>query len=407
MNALTQPGYSKTNLVPKTTGEHFPAILERWVSQQPHQMAYGFTDVETPPQTLTYTELWDEICGLAGHLQSRCRIRSGDRVLLIYPPSLEFLIGFFACHAIGAVAVPAYPPRRNRKASRIRSIVVDAGAKWALSNSTTVDGLKTNQQHDDLIGVQLLATDSSEARDPESYRQPKITSETLAVLQYTSGSTGSPKGVMLDHRNLITNSDFIRRAFELNEETVGASWLPTYHDMGLVGGVLSPLFIGRPCILMSPMTFLQRPVRWLRAISENGVTISGGPNFAYQLCVDKISPEEAEGLDLSCWKSAFNGAEPIRASTLNEFAEKFEPYGFKRNAALPCYGMAETTLLVTGGPSEGRPIFTAFEASALDEGRVRVIETRNDGKPFESTPAGGRVLVACGKQLPEEEILIV
>ncbi len=179
-------------------------------------------------------------------MQGRCRIRSGDRVLLLYPPGLDFVIGFFACHAAGAIAVPAYPPRRNRKASRIRSIVVDADARWALSTRSVVDQLTGDRWHDDLVGVQLLGTDDPSCRDRYRWRRPRLSSDSLAVLQYTSGSTGSPKGVMLTHRNLVANSELIRHAFEPSRDSVGMTWLPTYHDMGLVGGVLMPLFIGRP-----------------------------------------------------------------------------------------------------------------------------------------------------------------
>ncbi len=241
--------------------DHFISVLEHWAKRRPDATAYIFTDVESVEQRLTYGQLWSEVRALAGYLQGRCRIRSGDRVLLLYPPGLDFVIGFFACHAAGAIAVPAYPPRRNRKASRIRSIVVDADARWALSTQSVVEQLKGDQQHDDLIGVQLLGTDDPHCRDAASWRRPKLRSDSLAVLQYTSGSTGSPKGVMLNHANLIANSELILHAFQPSRDVVGMSWLPTYHDMGLVGGVLMPMYLGKPDVLTSPMTFLQRPAQ--------------------------------------------------------------------------------------------------------------------------------------------------
>ncbi|MAI73746.1 MAG: fatty acyl-AMP ligase [Rhodopirellula sp.] len=378
--------------------DNFVSVLRYWAEHRPNETAYIFTDVESVEQRLTYSQLWDEVRSLAGYLQGRCRVRSGDRVLLVYPPGLDFVIGFYACHAAGAIAVPAYPPRRNRKASRIRSIVVDADARWALTTQALVEQLTGDRPHDDLIGVQLVGTDDPATRDSDAWRLPKISPNTLAVLQYTSGSTGSPKGVMLNHSNLIANSELILHGFEPQVEIVGMSWLPTYHDMGLVGGLLMPLYIGRQNVLTSPMTFLQRPVRWLQGITKYGVTISGGPNFAFQLCVDKIRDHELEGLDLSTWEIAFNGAEPIRAATLNSFTEKFEQCGFRKSAFLPCYGMAETTLIVTGGPAETRPVLTTFDRSALDEKIVR---------PVQADHENARTLVGCGTVLPDEKVIIV
>ena len=374
------------------------SVLEHWATHQPERTAFIFTDVESHAQSLTFSQLWEEVQSLAGYLQARCRVQRGDRLLLLYPPSMDFVIGFMACHAAGAIAVPAYPPRRNRKASRIRSIVVDADARWALSTQSIVQQMTGDQQHDDLIGVRLLGTDDPACKEASKWRRPKLNPESLAVLQYTSGSTGSPKGVMLTHGNLIANSELIFHGFEPTVEMSGMSWLPTYHDMGLIGGVVMPLFAGKQNVLTSPMTFLQRPVRWLQAISKYQVTISGGPNFAYQLCVDKVQDHELEGIDLSSWEIAFNGAEPIRASTLNAFAERFAPWGFRRSAFLPCYGMAETTLIVTGGPKETRPVMQAFDASALVEKRVRPV-------PDESSD--GRRLVGCGQVLPDESVRIV
>lgn len=378
--------------------DHYISILRFWAEHRPHEPAFLFTDVESSEQTITYSQLWEEVRALAGYLQDRCRIRSGDRILLLYPPCLEFVIGFFACHAAGAIAVPAYPPRRNRKASRIRSIVVDADTRWALSTKAIVEQLSGDQKHDDLVGLQLLGTDDPACRLADKWRMPKINRDSLGVLQYTSGSTGSPKGVMLTQGNLIANSELILQAFEPDADVIGMSWLPTYHDMGLVGGILMPMFIGRRDVLMSPMTFLQRPARWLQGISKYGVTISGGPNFAFQLCVDKIADEEMEGVDLSKWEIAFNGAEPIRVSTIDAFSKRFEKFGFRREAFLPCYGMAETTLLVTGGPIETRPVVTTFSGSALDAKKVKVVDEDDDA---------ARRLVGCGRVLPEETVLIV
>lgn len=395
--------------------DHFVSVLRHWVQVRPDAPAFTFTDGEGSDQTLSYAELWEEVRGLAGYLQGRCGIRAGDRVLLLYPPGLDFVIGLFATHAAGAIAVPAYPPRRNRKASRIRSIVVDADARWALSTSSVVDQLSGNELHEDLVGVQLLGTDLASKRDATHWRCPKLRSEALGVLQYTSGSTGSPKGVMLTQANLIANSELILHGFEPESTIIGASWLPTYHDMGLVGGVLMPMFVGRHNILMSPMAFLQRPSRWLQTIARHQVTISGGPNFAYQLCVDKIRDEELEGVDLSSWEIAFNGAEPVRSSTLDAFSKRFEKYGFRHSSHLPCYGMAETTLIVTGGPISPRPVLQQFDGPALDEKAVRpavdvpadLAKQSDEEDLTTSSPRATRELVGCGRVLPGERVLIV
>jgi 8-amino-7-oxononanoate synthase/acyl carrier protein len=218
------------------------------------------------------------------------------------------------------------------------------------------------------------------------------------MLQYTSGSTGTPKGVMLTHANLMHNVQLICHAFEPSRQGVGLSWLPTYHDMGLVGGVLFAMFYGRPSVLMSPMAFLQKPIRWLRGITKYRVSISGGPNFAYDLCTDKITDDQLAGLDLSTWEVAFNGAEPVRADTLRRFTERFAPYGFKPEVHYPCYGMAETTLIVTGSYKGCPKVVRAFDGRQLDAGRV---------VPVPADHPGARWLVGCGHVLPDEVVRIV
>ena len=196
---------------------------------------------------------------------------------------------------------------------------------------------------------------------------PDIDRDTLAFLQYTSGSTGSPKGVMLTHGSLLHNSALISYAFEHTSSSTGVFWLPNYHDMGLIGGVLQPLYLGRPNVLMSPMAFLQKPYRWLSAITRFGGTTSGGPNFAYELCLRKITEKQRKTLDLSTWRVAFNGAEPVRAETLHRFAEAFGPCGFRREAFYPCYGLAEATLLVSGGRAFHPPIVRRWSRVAADD----------------------------------------
>lgn len=375
---------------------NFVDIIRYWTEQQPDAPAFHFTDGEDADIMLTYAQLWERVRALAGYLQQRGA--EGGRVLLLYPPGLEFVVGFFACHAAGATAVPAYPPRRNRKATRIHSISRDSGAGFALSTAAVIEQIRENKdQAADLSAIEMIASDDPTHSAVDAWRAPNPAADDIAMLQYTSGSTGDPKGVMLSHANLIANCEYIVHAFHPNREGSGASWLPTYHDMGLVGGVLKPLFYGRPSVLMSPMAFLQKPVRWLQMISKYKVSISGGPNFAYQLCVDKVTSEELETLDLSRWDIAFNGAEPVRPTTIDAFAKKFASTGFRRDAFLPCYGMAETTLIVTGGP-KGQPTISYFSADGLNNLQVKQVDAED---------RDARALVACGEVIPGERVEIV
>ena len=372
--------------------------LQFWKGELPHEPAFYFLqDGEGDEICWTFAELDRKVRSVAATLQAQ--ELHGQRVLLLYPPGLDFVAGFYGCLCAGAVAVPAYPPRRNRNMQRIQAISDDAEAKAALSVHDVCDrvgALLDEAPH--LRDLTWIATDRIGDDQAANWVPPKIHSEMLAVLQYTSGSTGSPKGVMLAHRNLMHNVSLITYGFEPSRNSCGASWLPTYHDMGLVGGVLYSVFFGRHCVLMSPFAFLQKPVRWLEAISRYRVTISGGPNFAYDLCTQKITDEEMQGLDLSTWEVAFNGAEPIRAATLDGFAKKFAPVGFRRETLYPCYGMAETTLIVTGGKKSEPPIVRTFLGSALDEHRiVPVAEDHEDA----------RKLIGCGRIPPGAQVLIV
>ena len=380
---------------PPTT--HLVDSLRYWTEQTPDSAAFYSYDGEGEEIRLSYEELDRRARAIGAHLVSQGL--QGERVLLLYPPGLEFVTGFMGCLYAGTTAVPAYPPRRNRYMARIDAISNDAKAKAALTVADVADRVKGMlDDAPSLSAVSWIATDQVSDDEAADWEPPAFDASHLAVLQYTSGSTGDPKGVMLSHSNIIHNCHLIVDAFEADTKAVGMSWLPTYHDMGLVGGVLMPLFIGRPSVHMSPMSFLQKPVRWLRAISKYNVTISGGPNFAYDLCVDKITDEEMNGLDLSSWLVAFNGAEPIRSTTLKAFIDRFSSVGFRAEAYYPCYGMAETTLIVTGSHQKDPPIIRAFDGPALDEHRVVF------AAPDE---VGARNLVGCGHVLPEEEVAIV
>jgi acyl-CoA synthetase (AMP-forming)/AMP-acid ligase II len=374
-------------------------LLQRRADEQPERHAFSFlADGEGEAEArLSYGELDRRARALGARL--RALGLAGERALLLYPPGLEFIAAFFGCLYAGAVAVPAYPPRANRPMTRLRSIAADARPRAVLTTAGQwPDADKWSAGVPELQGLARLATDAPADDWDRRWRDPGAGGQTLAFLQYTSGSTATPKGVMITHGNLLANSATIRACFASTAESRGVFWLPLFHDMGLIGGVLQTLYCGGSSTLLSPVAFLQRPLRWLQAISRTGATISGGPNFAYDLCVRKVTPEQRATLDLSRWHVAFNGAEPIRAETLERFAEAFAPCGFRREAFLPCYGLAEATLLVSGGPPGAPPALVA--ARAADLGRDRVV-------PADAHDAEARVLAGSGRVPAELEVAIV
>jgi acyl-CoA synthetase (AMP-forming)/AMP-acid ligase II/7-keto-8-aminopelargonate synthetase-like enzyme len=364
---------------------------------QPNDTAFIFlTDGKDEQVRLTYRELDRKARAIAAWLESLDMV--GQRALLFYPPGLEFIEAFFGCLYAKVVAVPVYPPRANQLLSRLKAIAEDAEARLALSTRDVLGRVRqVAQTTPGLRDLTWLATCDVPAAMHRDWQRLDVRGDTLAFLQYTSGSTGMPKGVMLSHTNLLHNSAMIAHAFEHSRSSLGVFWLPNFHDMGLIGGILQPLYIGCPNVMMSPMAFLQHPYRWLSAISRFRATTSGGPNFAYDLCARKITEEERRNLDLSSWKVAFNGAEPIRAATIDRFAETFAACGFRREAFYPCYGLAEATLIVSGGQTKKAPVIRSLRTDSLARGRA-----------VEAPPANGqtRMLVGSGKVLPDEEIVI-
>ncbi len=387
-----------------SAAESLVAVLRARAAAEPDRRLYTFlADGEREDERLTAAELDRKARAIGAALQQAGL--AGQRALLLYPPGLEFVAAFLGCLYGGVAAVPAYPPRSNRNLPRLLAIARDARPALALTTAdlaAKLGGLAAAVP--ELEAVRFLPTDGLDLAAAEGWRDPGSGRDTLAFLQYTSGSTATPKGVMITHGNLLHNEEMIRQAFGQSERSVIVGWLPLYHDMGLIGNVLQPLFLGAPCVLMSPLAFLQRPKRWLAAISRYRATTSGGPNFAYDLCVRKIAPHEREDLDLSSWDLAFNGAEPVREETLSRFAEAFAPAGFRRQAFYPCYGLAEATLFVAGpgrdesGATRGAGVAGSFDATALENGSA---EPRPAGSP------GSRSLVACGRAWSGQEIAIV
>ncbi len=371
------------------------AILWQRAQNQPDRSAYIFLqNGETESGRLTYGELDRQARAIASHLQQW----RGERALLLYPSGLEFITAFFGCLYAGVIAVPVYPPRRSQKLSRLLSIVNDAQGKLALTTTSILGDIEKRWSEEYELGqLKWVATDTITANRGE-FVPHTVTPESLAFLQYTSGSTGTPKGVMVTHGNIIHNQQLIEQAFGHSEKSVVVGWLPLFHDMGLIGNVMQPIYLGIPCILMPPVAFLQKPIRWLKAISKYRATTSGGPNFAYDLCVQKVQPEQLASLDLSSWDLAFNGAEPIRAETLEQFSQKFAQCGFNYSAFYPCYGMAETTLFMTGGEKNQRPVIQRVKAGELEENSV--VETEISSKE-------SRVFVGVGRPYMETTVSIV
>jgi acyl-CoA synthetase (AMP-forming)/AMP-acid ligase II len=315
--------------------------------------------------------------------------------LLLFPSGLEFVTAFFGCLFAGMIPVPAYPPdvaKPERSLAKLYAIAADCRPRFELTTAEYVPMLERVAPP----GARCLATDTCDLAFAALWQPPPLSRDSIAFIQYTSGSTGAPKGVVLRHRQVIANQLSVEIGMGPVETVVG--WLPIFHDMGL-GNVLQTLCAGTRLVLMSPVSFLKRPARWLEAISHFRATTSGGPNFAYDLCARRVSAEERARLDLSSWKVAFCGAEPVREATYRRFTERFEPHGFSAAAFYPCYGLAEATLFVTGHRRGTPPKSRGFRSSALDRGEVVELD---DGDV-----ADRRVLVSCGTPAPSEELRIV
>ncbi|HYG65304.1 MAG TPA: AMP-binding protein, partial [Thermoanaerobaculia bacterium] len=352
-------------------------VLAERAHRQPDRQVYTFLqDGETETAGLTFGALDRRTRAIAAALQAHAG--SGDRVLLLLPSGPDFITAFLGCLQAGLIAVPAFPPPRRQPDPRLRVIAADAALRVVLTTAALLPKVRPALTGvPGLEGAVWLSVEELAGHDAGRLRETAPTGDSLAFLQYTSGSTSSPKGVMVSHGNLLHNERIIQQAFGQTEDSVVVGWLPLHHDMGLIGTVLQPLYTGAHCILMSPVAFLQQPVRWLRAISRYRATTSGGPNFAYDLCTRKVSREQAAELDLSSWSVAFNGAEPVRRETLERFAEAFAPSGFRRQAFYPCYGLAEATLFVAGSASassDGETRRPVAYGTAWDGQRLAIVD---------------------------------
>jgi acyl-CoA synthetase (AMP-forming)/AMP-acid ligase II len=373
-------------------------LLRYRASTQPERIAYIFLrDGEIEEARLTYGELDQNARAIAAHLQSL--EAKGERGLLLYPPGLDFISAFFGCLYAEVVAIPAYPPRRNQNLFRLQAIIADSQARFTFTNAALFPTLENQWAKDsELAEMQWVVTDEIDHHLSANWQEPTLEKNTLAFLQYTSGSTGTPKGAIVSHHNLLINSADLDRGWGHDQDSVMVTWLPTFHDMGLIYGVIQPLYKGFLCYMMSPASFMERPLRWLQALSDKQATHSAAPNFAYDLCVRKIPPEKRATLDLSHWCMALNGAEPVRAEVLKKFAEAFQVSGFKATALCPGYGLAEATLVVTAVSYDSPSYFYPVQANALEKNKI-VGATETDSNV--------QTLVGCGWTTIDTQIVIV
>lgn len=364
-------------------------VLRRRAEFHPARQLYGLI---TEDKALTYADLDKRARAIAVGLDG---LAANARVILVHSSPLAFAAAFFGCLYKGCVPVPVPPPRPGRGIDHLRRIALDAGAELILAGHNFASLAETMEK----LPLPCLVTDAPDhgfGGDPDSWRPRAITGDSIALLQYTSGSTSNPKGVVVTHDQLLSNEAMIAEAFRHDEHTRVASWLPLHHDMGLIGCLLNPLFVGGSAWFMDPLRFVQRPIRWLEAIGRLAITTAGAPNFAYDLCCDRITPDQREKLDLSSWTLAFCGAEPVRSATLDRFAATFAPCGFRREALYPCYGLAEATLFVSGGTKAEGPRSLKVRAAALARGRIEVSDTPIDPS-----------FVDCGYAWRGQEVAIV
>ncbi|MEO1340139.1 MAG: fatty acyl-AMP ligase [Cyanobacteria bacterium J06635_13] len=379
-------------------------ILRHNLATKPDQTAYTFlADGENESASCTYQEL--DLQARAIAVQLLTKVQPGDRALLVYPytSGLEFIAAFLGCLYAGVIAVTDYPRQHIKSLSQYQDRIVDCQASIALTTQEFADRVKGQLLAHPAMALKLkalpwIASDTLDLGLAAQWQMPQIDGDTLAFLQYTSGSTGQPKGVMITHANVLHNSEVIYQSFNHHPESKILMWLPMFHDMGLIGGVMQPLYAGLPAVLMSPIALAQKPFLWLQALSKYKITTSGGPNFAYDLLCQKITPEQRASLDLSHWEVAFTGAEPVRAETLAKFSELYEPCGFKPEAFYPCYGMAEATLFITGVEADKAPIVTYLDKKALTEDKIVVVTPEHPDS---------KATVSCGRTWLGDEIIIV
>ncbi|OBR47788.1 non-ribosomal peptide synthetase [Paraburkholderia tropica] len=394
--------------VRKKSAATLAALLAERAIEHPDRVALRFLgDGETVTDTLTYGELDAQARRLAAHLIAQGG--AGERALLLYPTGPQYIVAFLACLYARVIAVPAYPPETvaTQQLDRVLRIIGDARPRFLLTQADMLTPLETLRRGYPALGdIQVVASDAI-ALEGAPFEPGEISEDDLAFLQYTSGSTSQPKGVQVTHGNLFANEVVIRESFGIGDADTVVSWLPFNHDMGFIGGLLQPLFSGISAVLLSPRHFLERPIRWLNAISRFGGTVSGGPDFAYRLCAERVPEEALASLKLDTWRVAFSGSEPVRLDTLKNFSERFARCGFDASSLYACYGLAEATLFVTGGVRGGGIVHGRFDAHAL--ARNEAVEQPDGGSLVSSlvSSPGSSALVSSGSARRSHEVRIV
>ncbi|MEM7304382.1 MAG: AMP-binding protein [Pseudomonadota bacterium] len=360
-------------------------------------------------KSISNIDLLKSIINISSELSKRLPLAASTQaerqpvILLICPPGLDFIFGLFAAMAVGAQVAPLQAPARHKDTQRWQQIISDAHPDAVLTISKLDDDIKALLTTSKKIDTPVLCIDRVEPNDftQEDFHHftQRLQPQDLALLQYTSGSTRSPKGVDITHANLMDNLQRISECFGHDQSSQGVIWLPPYHDMGLIGGILQPLYVGFPVTLMPPAAFLRRPARWLQAISHFEATTSGGPNFAYEYCLRRCTDHDLNELDLSSWKVAFNGAEPIRSNTLKEFSQRFKDVGFSAHAFTPCYGLAEATLIVTSVRNNNADqSVLLINRQALNQSQIQIED---------SADASTQKITSCGTVVEGTDIKIV
>jgi acyl-CoA synthetase (AMP-forming)/AMP-acid ligase II len=375
------------------TAHTITSSFREQVEQRPEARAFVFLpDGESREDVWSYADLDRDARAMAACLQEHGAL-PGDRALLLFPPGGPYVGAFLGCLYAGVIAVPAYPPepdRLDRTLPRLKALADDARVRFVLTESWLRDGVETHLTLSQTEGtVQWLTADAAAGAD-DHWRPLTPKADDIAFIQYTSGSTGDPRGVVLEHRHITANIASMVGSWGGTSEDPVVSWLPPYHDMGLIGMILTPITEGAQAVTMSPYAFLQRPARWLQAMTRYRGAASAAPNFAYELCVRRIGEEERNGLDLTNWRMAINGAEPVRAETLQRFTDMFRPAGFTAQHMRLCFGMAECTLLVTAGSYADPNCMIDIDAEALRDGIV-VPVTGAGQRPRKSVCGGGAV----------------
>ena len=375
------------------------ALLEHRAVTQPGDRAFVFlSDRGAREAELTFAQLHERARALARELVQKGT--PGDRALLIFPQGLDFIVALFGCLMAGVVSVPMMVPRRQSSRDSTASITTDCAPRFILTSPLLMSGPRKDVAARFANGsYEWIAVDAmaDHSLGSDSTQLPPVGGETIAFLQYTSGSTSDPKGVVVTHENLLQHLEMIRLGFGATQASTFVSWIPLYHDMGLTLSALEAFYVGACCALMAPAAFVQRPMVWLKAIHEYRGEIACMPNFAFDLCVSRFSPEAAEGLDLSSWKVAVNASETVHADTIERFNRTFAPYGFDPRAIYPAYGMAEATVMISGSSRGAGYVTRAVSRSELGNGRVCSPTGQADSQD----------VVGCGRALVGERIAIV